>query len=224
MLGSRTRGRREPGALGMHQRLGNRLVATILNRRHGLSLTDIGPFRAIRRDVFDAAGLQELTYGLPTEMIRNVARRRLPDPGGAGRLPAPGRRRVEGFGKSSRLAAGRVAHGADRDPMSEPRVLVTAKAPRPGWVKTRLCPPFGLAYCRADRRGAARRLAARGAGCRPRCRTAVAGRRRRGAPAAVSGHDRSSSRTATTLPLRCSARPRPARRWSPAMPPTTRRS
>ncbi len=29
--------------------------------------------------------------------------------------------------------------------MSEPRVLVTAKAPRPGWVKTRLCPPFGLA-------------------------------------------------------------------------------
>jgi len=28
--------------------------------------------------------------------------------------------------------------------MSEPRVLVTAKAPHPGWAKTRLCPPFGL--------------------------------------------------------------------------------
>ena len=145
VLGSRTRGHLEPGALGMHQRVGNRLVATILNRRHGLSLTDIGPFRAIRRDVFDAAGLHEMTYGLPTEMIRNVARRGYRIRRGAGRLPAARRRRVEGFGQSARLAAGRVAHGADRDAMSEPRVLVTAKAPRPGWVKTRLCPPFGLA-------------------------------------------------------------------------------
>jgi glycosyltransferase involved in cell wall biosynthesis len=73
VLGSRTRGHLEPGALGIHQRVGNRLVATILNRRHSLSLTDIGPFRAIRREVFDAVDLQELTYGLPTEMIRNVA-------------------------------------------------------------------------------------------------------------------------------------------------------
>jgi glycosyltransferase involved in cell wall biosynthesis len=74
VLGSRTRGRLEPGALSVHQRLGNRLVASILNYRHGLSLTDIGPYRAIRRDVFDAVCLREQTYGLPTEMIRNVAR------------------------------------------------------------------------------------------------------------------------------------------------------
>ena len=107
VLGSRTRGHLETGALGMHQRVGNRLVATILNRRHGLSLTDIGPFRAIRREVFDAAGLHELTYGLPTEMIRNVAR------GGyrIREVPVDYRRRAGGVSKVSGNPRGSLLAG-----------------------------------------------------------------------------------------------------------------
>jgi len=107
VLGSRTRGCLEPGALGVHQLLGNRLVATILNHRYGLTLTDIGPFRAIRRDVFDAVCLQEQTYGLPTEMIRNVAR------GGyrIRELPVDYRHRVGGTSKVSGNPRGSLLAG-----------------------------------------------------------------------------------------------------------------
>jgi hypothetical protein len=91
----------------VHQLLGNRLVATILNHRYGLTLTDIGPFRAIRRDVFDAVCLQEQTYGLPTEMIRNVAR------GGyrIRELPVDYRHRVGGTSKVSGNPRGSLLAG-----------------------------------------------------------------------------------------------------------------
>lgn len=74
VLGSRVLGRRERGALAPHQTAGNRLVASILNRRFRLHLTDIGPFRAIRADLLYELALREMTYGWPTEMIRNAAR------------------------------------------------------------------------------------------------------------------------------------------------------
>jgi glycosyltransferase involved in cell wall biosynthesis len=75
VLGSRVRGHREPGSLAAHQIAGNRLVAHVLNRRFGLRLTDVGPFRAIRTDVLWDLGMTEMTYGWPTQMIRNAAHR-----------------------------------------------------------------------------------------------------------------------------------------------------
>ncbi len=74
VLGSRSRPRSEPGALALHQALGNRLVASVLSARFGVQLTDVGPFRAIRSDVLHRLELREMTYGWPTEMIRNAAR------------------------------------------------------------------------------------------------------------------------------------------------------
>lgn len=73
VLGSRVRGHREPGSIRAHQLAGNRLVAAVLNRRFGLSLSDIGPYRAIRGDVLRGLDLSEMTYGWPTQMIRNAA-------------------------------------------------------------------------------------------------------------------------------------------------------
>jgi glycosyltransferase involved in cell wall biosynthesis len=75
VLGSRVRGHREAGALAAHQRTGNRMVAQVLNARFGLRLTDVGPFRAIRSDVLWDLELTEMTYGWPTQMIRNAAGR-----------------------------------------------------------------------------------------------------------------------------------------------------
>jgi glycosyltransferase involved in cell wall biosynthesis len=97
VLGSRVRGRRERRSLALHQMAGNRLVATILNKRMRLALTDIGPFRAIRADLFDDLELHEMTYGWPTEMIRNAARRG----GRVIEVPVDYRRRADGTSKVS---------------------------------------------------------------------------------------------------------------------------
>lgn len=75
-LGARTRP--EPGALLPHQRLGNRLVVGLLRLVHGVSLRDVPPMRAIRRDALEALALRELTYGWTTEMIVKAARGGLP--------------------------------------------------------------------------------------------------------------------------------------------------
>lgn len=74
-LGSRLQAGDLLDAMPAHQLLGNRFVAWILNRRFGLSLTDLGPFRVIRRDLFLSLEMQEFTYGWPVEMIVKAARR-----------------------------------------------------------------------------------------------------------------------------------------------------
>jgi hypothetical protein len=41
---------------------------------YGLHLTDLGPFRAIRRDTLAALNMRDRTYGWPVEMIVKAAR------------------------------------------------------------------------------------------------------------------------------------------------------
>lgn len=74
VLGSRTQGRREPGALFIHARFGNWLTSQLMRWWYGLRVTDLGPFRAIRSDVLDALDMQEMTYGWPTEMMVKAAK------------------------------------------------------------------------------------------------------------------------------------------------------
>ena len=61
-----------------HQRFGNRLFTWLLRQRFGLALTDLGPFRAIRRELLLELEMREYTYGWPLEMIIKTARRRIP--------------------------------------------------------------------------------------------------------------------------------------------------
>lgn len=75
VLGSRTLGRREPGALLKHARFGNWLAAQLMRWLYGLRVTDLGPFRAIRVDVLRELDMQEMTYGWPTEMMVKTAKR-----------------------------------------------------------------------------------------------------------------------------------------------------
>lgn len=74
VIGSRLAGRLEPGALPWHAIWGNRLATRLIKLLYGLPLTDLGPFRAIRYDVFRSLHLQELTYGWAVEMIVRGAR------------------------------------------------------------------------------------------------------------------------------------------------------
>ncbi len=67
-VGSRVAGRWERGSLPPHQRFGNRLAAFLIRRFWGHPTTDLGPFRAIRRDVLDRLAMSEVTFGWTVEM------------------------------------------------------------------------------------------------------------------------------------------------------------
>ena len=75
VLGSRLINDLPPGTMPPHQLYGNRLVARIINRLFALNLTDLGPFRALPKDVLDSLEMRELTYGWTVEMMVKVARR-----------------------------------------------------------------------------------------------------------------------------------------------------
>jgi glycosyltransferase involved in cell wall biosynthesis len=75
VIGSRTRGGAQPGALTPQQRVGNRVVTLLLRLLYGLALTDIGPFRAIHARVLRDLAMEHKTYGWPVEMVVKAVRR-----------------------------------------------------------------------------------------------------------------------------------------------------
>jgi len=74
VLGSRELGSMEKGAMPPHQRFGNWLVARMMGNFYGLKLTDLGPYRAVKRSLLLALEMREMTYGWPVEMITKAAR------------------------------------------------------------------------------------------------------------------------------------------------------
>lgn len=77
-LGSRVLGEILPGAMPPHQRFGNWLASALMRRLYGVTVTDLGPYRAIRRDLLLDLLMQEMTFGWPTEMMVKCARRGVP--------------------------------------------------------------------------------------------------------------------------------------------------
>lgn len=75
VLGSRILGGIAPGAMPPQQRFGNWLVARLMNVIYGLSLSDLGPYRAVRRSILAELEMQEMTFGWPSEMLVKAARR-----------------------------------------------------------------------------------------------------------------------------------------------------
>lgn len=74
VLGSRLLGKIDPGAMPWHQRFGNWLAAFLIRALYGLPVTDLSPYRALRREALLKLGMKEMTYGWPTEMIVKAAR------------------------------------------------------------------------------------------------------------------------------------------------------
>ena len=68
-LGSRLGKQSVRGALPWHAAFGNRLAAVLIRLLYGLTISDLGPFRAGRADVLRRLELQENTYGWAVEMI-----------------------------------------------------------------------------------------------------------------------------------------------------------
>jgi glycosyltransferase involved in cell wall biosynthesis len=75
VIGSRVLGRAEPGALLPQARVGNWITARLMYLLYGLRVSDLGPFRAIRREVLQQLSMQEMVYGWTTEMMVKAAKR-----------------------------------------------------------------------------------------------------------------------------------------------------
>jgi glycosyltransferase involved in cell wall biosynthesis len=77
VIGSRTEGLLEKGAMPLHGRLGNRLIVFLLRRLYGADISDIGSFRAVKAKRLFDLDMQQMTYGWPVEMVVKAARRKL---------------------------------------------------------------------------------------------------------------------------------------------------
>ncbi|MFN0106459.1 MAG: glycosyltransferase family 2 protein [Bryobacteraceae bacterium] len=68
VIGSRTMGEAANGALLPHQQFGNDLACLLMRLFWGHRYTDLGPFRAIRRDSLDRMAMENRNYGWTIEM------------------------------------------------------------------------------------------------------------------------------------------------------------
>lgn len=68
VMGSRVLGEREAESLAPQQRFGNQLASLLLRALYGARCTDLGPFRAIRRDALARLSMRDTNFGWTTEM------------------------------------------------------------------------------------------------------------------------------------------------------------
>jgi len=68
VLGSRTLGHVDQGALYPHQVFGNWLATRLIRVLYGYRYTDLGPYRAIRRDALERLDMRHRNYGWTIEM------------------------------------------------------------------------------------------------------------------------------------------------------------
>ncbi len=76
-IGSRIRGRRQPGSMLSSQIFAAHFVSLLLRLFQGVRYTDMGAFRAIRRTSFTELGMSERTYGWNLEMQIKAAQHHL---------------------------------------------------------------------------------------------------------------------------------------------------
>jgi glycosyltransferase involved in cell wall biosynthesis len=74
VIGSRTRGQREPGSMNFQQIFAGRFAGWLMSILYGVRYTDMCPFRTIRRDALERLSMKEKTYGWNLEMQMRAAR------------------------------------------------------------------------------------------------------------------------------------------------------
>jgi glycosyltransferase involved in cell wall biosynthesis len=107
VLGSRLLGEREPGAMPVQSRHGNRLACLLIWMLFGARYTDLGPFRAIDYRALCELGMVDQNFGWTVEMQIKAARAGLRTI----EIPVPYRRRI-GQSKISGTVSGTVKASA----------------------------------------------------------------------------------------------------------------
>lgn len=106
VIGSRIRGRREPGSMLGSQVFAAHFIGWLVKLLYGFHYTDMCAFRAIRRDALEAMHMQERTFGWNLEMQIKAVRMGLR----IQEIPVHYRNRIAGVSKvSGDLRASMVA-------------------------------------------------------------------------------------------------------------------
>src|SRR5258708_18521691 len=107
VLGTRMAGGLEAGSMPPQQLFGNKLVSRLMRLLYKVQITDLGPYRAIRRDLLASLNMREMTFGCPTQMIvkppRNQPR--------IAKIPVSYRKRWSGKSKVSGTLRGTLLAG-----------------------------------------------------------------------------------------------------------------
>ena len=77
VIGSRTIGERQKGALLPQALVGNYVATGLVRLFYGVSFTDLGPFRAVRYDKLLSLGMRDRTFGWTVEMQVKAAKKGL---------------------------------------------------------------------------------------------------------------------------------------------------
>jgi glycosyltransferase involved in cell wall biosynthesis len=107
VLGSRTQGGAERGALTPAQRAGNAVVTAAIRLLYGRRFTDLGPFRAVRFEALRRMRIRDRGYGFTVEMQVKALRLGLR----VAEIPVRRRRRAGGSSKVSGTLRGVVGAG-----------------------------------------------------------------------------------------------------------------
>ena len=106
VIGSRTLGRAEAGALLPQARFGNRLACWLILLLYGYRYTDLGPFRAVRWSAYERLGMEDTNFGWTCEMQVKALRKGLK----VAEVPVSYRRRV-GVSKITGTVSGTLRAG-----------------------------------------------------------------------------------------------------------------
>jgi glycosyltransferase involved in cell wall biosynthesis len=104
VIGSRSRGERQPGSMAVHQLAAGWIIGAAVWLLYGVHYTDMCPFRAVRRDALMRLGMREESYGWNLEMQMRAARAGLR----INEMPVAHRRRAGGVSKVSGNLLGTV--------------------------------------------------------------------------------------------------------------------
>lgn len=107
VIGSRTKGEADRGALLLQSRFGNALATLLIRLLYGFTYSDLGPFRAIRFPALLGLGMADRTYGWTVEMQIKAVRQRLR----IAEVPVRYRKRAGGESKVSGTFKGTLLAG-----------------------------------------------------------------------------------------------------------------
>ena len=106
-IASRSRGKREPGAMNWHQILAGEVLGAGIGMLYGVRYTDMCAYRTLRRDALQRLGMREATYGWNLEMQMRAAKLKLR----IVEIPMPYRRRLGGTSKVTGSLRGTLRAG-----------------------------------------------------------------------------------------------------------------
>lgn len=153
VIGSRTLGTMDTGAMSPPQRLGNAIAPALIRLLWGERFTDLGPFRAVRAASLYQMRMDDQTYGWTVQMQIRAARfglRSLEAPvdyarrkGGRSKISGTIRGVVKAGVKILSCVATEYVAPAHSAPRTLEKLAVFTKFPEAGCVKTRLIPALG---------------------------------------------------------------------------------